>query len=135
MNELFPTDKSQADSQLRLSRGVRCAMASIVLGFSYPNVRISMNIDKFQHIYHDMLGNKPMTPSTNFVIHYQTLFASLSILLPIIAVAAIFGRRIVIALYYSSVTLILLFVVFYFELHALFTPLISIIQGMAGSTQ
>jgi len=94
-----------------------------------------MNIDKFQHIYHDMLGNKPMTPSTNFVIHYQTLFASLSILLPIIAVAAIFGRRIVIALYYSSVTLILLFVVFYFELHALFTPLISIIQGMAGSTQ
>jgi hypothetical protein len=135
MNELPLTDKSPIDSQLRLSRAVRCALASIVLGFSYPNLQFSLHIENFQRIYHDMLGNRPLPPSTTFVVHYHTLFASFSILLPIIAVATIFWGRVFISVYVSSITLILFFVVFYFEWHALVLPLISIVYGMQGPNQ
>lgn len=133
MNEPPLNENSSVRSQLKLSRAVRCALASIVLGLSYPNILFSTSIPKFQQIYHDMLGDKPLPSSTIFMVRHQMIFASSSLLFPIIAVALVFWRQAIISLYCSSLTILLFFLLFYFEWHALSAPLIEIVDGMAGS--
>jgi len=118
-----------------MSRAVRFGLAAIVFGLSYPNVHCAIHIDKFQQIYADMLGNKPLPALTVFIIHYHWLFVASSIVFPVAAFLTVFVPGVTRSIYISGFLVIATFVQLFFQWHALTGPLFSIIQGMAPAQQ
>lgn len=136
MNEAEKSTEMTAHSELiRISHAIRCFFAAIVLGLSYPNIHCALGIDKFQQIYSDMLGNKPLAAVTVFVVHYQSLLVGLSILFPVVAVATIFMRDTARSIYISTVIIFAVFAQLFFQWFTLTGPLFNIIRDMGGTAQ
>jgi hypothetical protein len=116
-----------------VGRALRFFATAIVLGISYPNIRFAMCIESFHTIFHDMLGNKPLPPMTEWVIHFQMTMILLAFVIPLAAVlAALFGN-LTRFLYTSGVLVLLAIAELVFVYQALYTPFSMVIQGMSGS--
>lgn len=72
-----------------IGRAVRFGFIAIVLGVSYPNIRLALLLHRFDQMYRDLLGGKPLPAPTDFVVHSQPLLLGISIAIPFWAVAAI----------------------------------------------
>jgi uncharacterized MnhB-related membrane protein len=133
MPEPVQSPEAISNQLLQFSRAVRFALAAIVIGFSYPGIRIVSFSGNVEQIYHDMLGNHPLPESTQFLFRYQEIFCLLSFLFPLLAIASIFLKEIVRSLYVSGVLFLLCFALFYFEWHAAIVPMFDIVRGMQST--
>jgi hypothetical protein len=124
-----PISSPQLDA---LTRALRFFVATIVVGLSYPNIRLALSIVDYQQLYHDMLGNKPLPPITTFFINYSWLFDIVAIILPFAAIALVFSRNAVRSIYLCGWIILVLFCVLFFEWHALIVPITAITQGFQG---
>ena len=108
-----------------LIRAMRFGFATIVLGVSYPNIRLALCLPSVEQLFRDMLGDKPLPPITSFVIHSQHFFIGASILIPLASIALIFSSRTIRSIYISGVLMIAVFVQLSITLQAVIGPLIN----------
>lgn len=118
----------------QLANAVRAVVFAVVIGLSLLNVGIAQSIGKFESIFHDMLGGKPLPGLTQLIIEGRMVVLLIAGTIPAAALGALLSRRVVPAIYVLSATgfiAILEIVVVYL---ALYLPLIAIIKQMgAGS--
>jgi hypothetical protein len=122
-----------ADSDmLTVTRAIRFGFAAIVLGMSYANICLASNIHYAEQIFRDMLNGKPLPAIPVFVIHAQPLFFTLSLCIPIAAIALIFVRRLALSFYGFGALILILFIQFFSTWRALSAPFMSIVTQMQG---
>lgn len=90
---------------------------------------------RFEQIFMDMLGNKPLPAATVFVLRYRWLFEGSSVLFPMLSVMGVFSSRSVRPTYLSGVTVLLVFGQLFFMWFALTGPVVEIVRGMQGGAQ
>jgi hypothetical protein len=129
-------NSSELESQfVALGRSVRFGFAAIVLGVSYPNIRLALGIGAFRVIFQDMLGNKPLPAITTLVLQAQPFLIGLSVVIPLVAVALIFVGRLTHSIYVSGVLVLAVLFQLFFTWQAISAPLFKIIQSMSGGSQ
>lgn len=126
---------SPSESPEAIARAVRFALAALVLGVSYPNIHCAFAMGRFEQIFMDMLGNKPLPAATVFVLRYRWLFEGSSVLFPMLSVMGVFSSRSVRPTYLSGVTVLLVFGQLFFMWFALTGPVVEIVRGMQGGAQ
>lgn len=114
------------------SRAILFALACIVVGLSYLSIRSSLSIHLFSIVFADMLGGRPLPAITTFLISYQSVFVFVCCAIPIIGIALIFVRRLVIAFYAMGILALVNIFLTVFLYHGLTAPLVFIISGMTG---
>ena len=125
-----PTDDES--SALEIGRAVRFGFAATIIGLSYPNIQLALRIHSFGQVFSDMLGNKPLPAITILVLHSQAILVAFSILLPLLAVAHLFIKRLAHSIYISGCLILLVFLQLFFTWHAVSAPLLSIIENMSA---
>jgi len=123
-----PDSKSAANE-----RAIRFGFAAVVVGMSYPNIRLALSIEKFAAIFHDMLNGKPLPPATRFALGAEPELIALSILIPISALALVFIGRLTQSVYLSGACVLMIFVQLYFTWEAMSAPLFEIMKAMGGA--
>jgi hypothetical protein len=118
-----------ADS-LRTVRALRFALMAVILGVSYPNIRLALAIGACSQVYRDMLGNRPIAVEATFTIHARLVFIALSFAIPLVAIASQFIRSLSKSIYLVGVLILLVFLQFYWTFHAMSGPFLNIVQGM-----
>ena len=127
-NNPRPDDEAAAYS---VARAVRFCFTAVVLGFSYPNIHCALGIHHFRQIFDDMLGRgEPLPMVTTFVIHSQPFLVSLSIAVPIVAIALNFFGRLARSIYICGALVLLVFLQFFMTWYAWTSPLLKIIEKM-----
>ena len=116
-----------------ITRALRYALTALVLGISYPNVRLALGISTFQRVYRDMLGNHPLPPETAFIIQARAILIVLSLVLPMLVVLSLFFRRRSLSIYVIALVIIPIFVQMFFTWQAVVSPFYMIVQGMEGN--
>jgi len=110
---------------------MRYWLATLVVALSYPNIHCALAIHRFEKIYEDMLGkDEPLPVLTTFVIHGQIVFLTVSIVIPIVALALFFLGRLTHAIYIGGSLFVLTLIQIFFTWDALFSPLIKITEKM-----
>lgn len=130
MNEP-PRDGLELDMH-RIARSVRFALASVVLGFSYVNVKLAFSIGTFEAIYHDMLNGKPLPWETLLLLKLKWLIVALSVALPVLAVVSLRMKNLGSAIYLVGWLVPIVFIYLFTTWNFLMAPLITIIQTMQG---
>lgn len=130
MNNPSPETDSQA---IATARAVRFGFAAVVLGMSYPNIRCALGIYRFELIFRDMLGGKPLPVITTFVIQAQPVLLGLSILIPLAAIILIFAGRLSRSIYVCGGLILAVFFQLFFTWQALSEPLFDIVRAMGGT--
>ena len=124
----------EADLQaIAAARAVRFGFAAVVLGMSYPNIRCALGIYRFELIFRDMLGGKPLPAITTFVLQAQPVLLGLSILIPLAAIILIFAGRLSRSIYVSGGLILAVFFQLFFTWQALSEPLFEIVRAMGGT--
>jgi hypothetical protein len=127
-------DNESTSSELRASsRALRFALVALVLGLSYPNIRLALALPNFQQIYTDMLGNKPLPAATTFIIHARTVLLLLSFAVPLLALLSLALRSLSKSTYLAGFLILAIFIQLFSTWHAVALPLFDIIQGMEST--
>lgn len=113
-------------------RAIRFGFAAIVLGMSYPNIRLALGLHAFTAVFGDLLGAAPLPAITRLVLGAQPALIGVSILMPLAAVAMVFAGRITQSIYLSGALVLAVFFQLFFTWQALYAPLFQIVQNMAG---
>ncbi len=113
-------------------RAIRFGFAAVVLGMSYPNIRLALGLYAFGAVYRDMFGGKPLPAITAMVLHAQPFLIGISILLPLLAFALVFVGRLTQSLYLSGVLLLAVFIQLFFTWQGVSAPLFRIVQSISG---
>lgn len=124
-----------AEQVASLARAMKIGFLVIFLAVFYLNARCTLfMVPRFEQIYHDMLGGKPLPSSTALVIqHHGRLFImDLALLLGALAALRIKNptRSILTIIAIIAVQIIQLLLVS----DALMAPLVSIVQTMSGGS-
>src|SRR5438094_66849 len=125
MDQLSLDSSSQVPS---LARAVRFGFAAIVVGMSYPNIQLVLRLHTFEQVFRDMLGDKPLPVATALVLHAQPFLLGSSFVIPLVAVAVIFVRRLAASIYICGVMILLVFFQLFFTWQAVTAPLFAITQ-------
>ena len=134
MSEAEPTPRQDAIDVQQLACAIRFALVSIVVGLSYLSLRSSLAIQDFSLIFADMLGGRPLPALTAFVIGARPLFVTVSILVPVVAIATLFLRGVVGSFYIIGVLGFVTIAQFITLYHSLSAPLTQIIRAMGSDT-
>ncbi len=114
-----------------LASGVRAVALVFTLILSYFNVRLALQVDTFESIFVDMLGDKPLPGITDLVLHGRPVLIILSIVIPVSAVVIVARvRNHKAALYALAGLMIATFIQTHLTWTGLFAPLMSIINAM-----
>jgi hypothetical protein len=135
MNEAQTIPKEDTIDIRQLARAIRFALVAIVAAFSYLSVRSSLSIASFAQIYVEMLGPRPLPTLTQFILDARLLFVSVSILVPIAAVATLFLRRVVGSFYILGVLSIVTVAQFVTLYHGLSEPITLILSALTGTSE
>src|SRR5258708_1013954 len=104
MNEAEQTQQHDPIDVRQLARAIRFALVGIILGLSLLGLRYNPLIEDFRKIFEDMLGKDEVLPAvTRFVLNASPLFVVISSLTPILAVATLFLRSLVVSFYIIGV--------------------------------
>jgi hypothetical protein len=133
MNKAEQNPQQDAIDSRQLARAIRFALVAIVLGLSYLSIRSSLSIGGFSHIFADMLGGRPLPALTQFVLGARPFFVAVSVLVPIVAVATLFLRRVVSSFYIIGTLAFITIAQFATLYHGLSAPLTQIISGMSST--
>jgi len=126
--------KSKPAADARISHATRFAIACVVLGFSYLSIRSSLSISNFERIFEDMLGRNERLPwLTLFVLRARPAFIVLSCCIPIACIALLFARDIARSIYGLGILILVAMAEGLVLFHALFSPLVEIINRMSSS--
>lgn len=108
-----------------LSLALRIVCFSILLAISALNSRAAASIPKFEQIFSDMLGGRPLPALTQWVVENQSLLAQAAIVVFVLGMGALMMRpaRAVIAI---AVLALLALVQFLAIAMALLLPLVTI---------
>src|SRR6187402_2887362 len=60
------------------------------------------SIGKFERIFQDMLGGKPLPFATQLILDQRAIFLAVAVLIPSVALAALLTRRVVMGIYIIS---------------------------------
>ena len=115
------------------ARAVRFGFAAVVLGMSYPNIRCALGIYRFELIFRDMLGGKPLPAVTTLVLQLQPFLLGLSILIPLAAIILVFAGGLARSVYISGALILAVFFQLFFTWQALSAPLFDIVRAMGGT--
>jgi hypothetical protein len=126
-------DASPESEVKNIGRAVRFGFIAIVLGVSYPNIRLAFVLDRFAVIYNDMLNGKPLPPATDFVLHSQPLLMAISLLIPLVALGLIWLAPLSRSLWSAGAVIVAVFVQLHFTFTAVLLPGIDIITSIGGS--
>ncbi len=118
----------------QLARAIRFAMVAMVLPLSYLSLRSSLSVATFGAVFHDMLGGKPLPALTQFVFAISPVLIGFAFLAPILALATLFLRKVVLSFYILGVLGFLTVVEFILLYHGLSAPLFEIIKAMGGNS-
>lgn len=129
MNDIFKDPDSQS---LSTGRAIRFGFAAVVLGMSYPNIRLALGLHRFGAVFQDMLGGKPLPVITTVTLQAQPFLAGLSMVIPLLAVALVFVGRRTQSIYISGILILAVFFQLFFTWQAVSAPLFQIVQGMSG---
>lgn len=117
-----------------IGKAARFAIACGVIGLSYLSIRGSLAIPRFARIFQDMLGeNEPLPTLSVFAIRAYPVIVAVSFAVPISAVALLFTRNIVRSLHGLGILTLFSVVQGIVLTHALFSPLVAIIEKMQSS--
>lgn len=118
---------------VRFASATRFALVSIVLCLSYFTLSSSLAIGKFEQIYHDMLGGKPLPPVTQWLLHLRLLVMLVSVLIPSTALATLFQRNLARAVTILGWLVIIAFVQGLAIYQGLVAPLIEVMKQLGGT--
>jgi len=134
--------KSNDDSDIdlnqkynQLARAMKLGFLAILFGISFFNILGTIFlVPKFEQIFHDMLGGKPLPVLTTFVIgaHEVWIFVSLALPLAGVLICRLSSPERAVTVIAAATAAALAQTVI--TVFALFLPLISIIQTMSSGS-
>ena len=134
MNDSPPQLPPPAFDIAQFASATRFALVSIVFCLSYFAVSASLAIAKFEQIYRDMLGGKPLPPVTQWIIYLHLPILFVSLLVPLIALATLFLSNLARAVTILGWLVIISFVLCLTVYQGLAMPLIETFKAMGGGT-
>lgn len=114
-------------------RAIRFALVSLLLAFSYFNVRANLAIPKFAQIFADMIEGRPLPIVSNLVIRWKLFLLVVSCLLPALSLVTLFLRSISRSFYILGVLALLTGFQFVIVWTALTEPLIMMVSNLSGA--
>ena len=133
VNDPIPINEPGSPDLTRLGHATRFAIACMALGVSWLAINSCLNIPKFARIFTDMLGeNERLSLLTTFVLRAHTALLALSFCIPAAVIAQLFTRDVVRSLYRLGILVFLSIVEYIVVTHAVYAPLITIIEKMQG---
>ncbi|MCE9612139.1 MAG: hypothetical protein K8R23_18230 [Chthoniobacter sp.] len=132
MNEAEKIPQQDAIDVRQLARAIRFALVALVLALSYLSLRSSLSIGGFSQIFSDLLDKEQLPSLTLFVLGARPLFVAVSILVPIIALATLFLRGMVLSFYIIGALGFVTIAQFITLYHGLSAPLSQIISTMSS---
>jgi hypothetical protein len=133
MNQTEQIPQQDAIDVRQLARAIRFALFAIVFGLSYLSIRSSLGIGSFELIFREMFGGKPLPALTQFILGARPLFLIISVLVPVVAVAALFLRRVAVSIYVMGVLGFVTIAQFTTLYHGLSAPLTRTISAAFGT--
>jgi len=131
-----PPSTEPGSQTIAVARAVRFGFTAIVLGMSYPNIRLALGLHRFGVIYQDMLGGDQTFPLvTRLILWTQPFLVTLSILIPLAAILTLFVGRLSRSIYITGVLLLVVFLQVFSTWHAVAAPFLEIIRRMQGEPQ
>jgi len=119
-------------STISVARATLFCQVCMVLGISYLAVRASLSIESFKIIFADMLGGRPLPALTTFVLGADGFFLSVSLAIPVAAIALLFMPKPTLAIYCVGVLALASVAISVILYHAMTAPLAQIISSMSG---
>ena len=86
---------------------MRFAMVCLVVGLSFPTIRMTLAIDSFSHITDSMMKGAKLPAMTSFIFAYRAELVRLAFGLPVVAVAMFFVSSRSLAMYLLGVLVML----------------------------
>jgi hypothetical protein len=116
----------------QLANAVRFIAFAIVIGLSYYNFNVVRSITRFETIYSDMLGGKPLPMATQIILSGNVVFVTIASLIPAAALAALLTRRVVAGIYVLGALGLLTLIETGSVFTALLSPIIEITKQMGS---
>lgn len=132
MNHSEPVSSRDTIDARQVGNAVRAVAFAIVIGLSYFNINIVRSIPRFETIYNDMLGGKPLSLATQIILSGNAVFLAIAAAIPAAALAALLTRRVVAGIYVLGALGFLTLFETGFVFAALFSPLIEITKRVGS---
>jgi len=117
----------------RLFFSIKACLLSLIFFLSVSNIFIALSISNFNRIYSDILPGKPLPLLTTTVFSLRSQLVILAICWPLVAIAcALLRQKASVSLLVFIALLIFIVTQVMLTWLALYLPLMSVFQGMAG---
>ena len=123
-------DQDEGIDIRQLANAIRLVFFVVVLGMASVTLFICQSIDRFETIYRDMLGGRPLPLLTTLVLSGRPFLLALSLTIPAAAIGTLFTRRVVLSIYVLAALGFLAVAVAGLVFPSLFLPLLEIIKQM-----
>jgi hypothetical protein len=130
MNEVT----NEPTSQIHLARAVRFGFTAIVVGMSYPNIRLATHIPFFEQIFRDMVGNKSLPLITALTIRFQMALIVSSVAIALAAIIVPFFTASSRSIYVAGFLILAVLAQLFFTWHAMMNPLFTIISAIQSGS-
>jgi hypothetical protein len=132
MTDSEPTNPEDIIDVRRLANAVRLFAFAIVMGLSLFNFTIVRSISRFETMFGDMLGGKPLPLVTQLVIEGKLVLLLVAGLFPAFALWALLSPRVVPAIYALGIAALIALLEAGVVFLVLFLPLVEIMKQMGG---
>ena len=122
-----------AEQFTALTLAVKIGFLAVALGISYFNIRLAWMLPKFDQMFRDMLGGKPLPSLTTAVLKCHLPLLGLSICILAGALGAFFHHRPVWAVFIISGALLAAIIQLVITWQAITMPFVQIIELMQGA--